>query len=79
MASVDQQLAERFRCSKCGAQQGATQRFSASGTGLSKLFDIQYKQFIVASCQNCGYAELYNPAVLEGKRNLSTVLDVLFG
>ncbi|QRV17313.1 hypothetical protein JMJ58_11680 [Haloterrigena salifodinae] len=32
---------------------------SASGTGLSKLFDIQNRQFMVVSCTNCGYSELY--------------------
>jgi len=30
------------------------------------------------SCKNCGFTELYNPEVLEGKRTLGSILDVLF-
>ena len=77
--SIDQELARRFRCQKCGYQGGSSKRFAATGTGLSKLFDIQHNQFLTVSCQNCGYTEMYNPQILEGKNRGSDVLDLLFG
>ncbi|NOU90570.1 hypothetical protein GC102_33265 [Paenibacillus sp. LMG 31460] len=48
---------------------------------LSKMFDIQNNHFLFVSCENCGYVEVYNPNVLEGKSRgqLGTVLDILFG
>ena len=77
--SVDDELANRFVCTKCKSSGGAVKRFAATGTGLSKLFDIQHNKFIAVSCQNCGYTEVYNPAILEGTSRLGDVLDVLFG
>jgi predicted nucleic-acid-binding Zn-ribbon protein len=77
--TLEDQFATRFRCEKCESAGGTVKRFAASGTGLSKLLDIQHNQFIAVSCRNCGYTEIYNPEVLEGKRQLGNVLDVLFG
>jgi predicted nucleic-acid-binding Zn-ribbon protein len=77
--SLEDQIALRFRCDKCENVGGTVKRFAASGTGLSKLLDIQHNQFIAASCRNCGYTEIYNPEVLEGKRQVGNILDVLFG
>ncbi len=52
-----------------------------TGTGLSKMFDIQHNHFLFVSCEGCGYVEVYDPSVLEGKSRgeLGTVLDILFG
>ncbi|EMA02445.1 hypothetical protein C439_07680 [Haloferax mediterranei ATCC 33500] len=33
---------------------------ATTGSGLSKFFDIQNRQFTVVSCANCGYSELYS-------------------
>jgi predicted nucleic-acid-binding Zn-ribbon protein len=43
------------------------------------MLDIQHNHFVVVACQNCGYAEMYDEAVLGGKGNLGNVMDVLFG
>ncbi len=77
--SIDDRLAARFICSKCGGSGAEVKRFAATGTGLSKLFDIQHNVFIAVSCRNCGYTEIYNPEILEGKDTASNILDVLFG
>jgi len=77
--SLEDQFALRFVCVKCDSSGAVTKRISASGTGISKLFDIQHNQFIAVSCRGCGYTEIYNPEVLEGKRHLGSILDVLFG
>ena len=43
------------------------------------MLDVQHNRFIAVSCENCGFTELYNPEMLEGKSRLGDVLDVLFG
>lgn len=77
--SLDSQLASRFVCAKCQSTGAVVKRFSAAGTGLSKMFDIQHNVFITVSCRKCGFTEMYNPEILEGKDHLSNILDVLFG
>ena len=46
-------------CPKCGHTETETDEIATSGTGLSKMFDIQNRSFQVVSCTNCGYSELY--------------------
>ena len=75
---LDTALAERFVCSKCESKGGKTKRFAATGTGLSRMLDIEQHLFIAVSCKNCGYTEIYNPDMLEDRDDLSAVLDALF-
>ena len=76
--NLEDQMATRFKCGKCSGSGAVVKRISMSGAGLSKLLDIQHNQFITVSCSNCGYTEVYNPEVLEGKRHLGSILDILF-
>lgn len=46
-------------CPKCGSEGTETDEIATSGTGLTKLFDVQNRKFVVVSCANCGYSELY--------------------
>jgi hypothetical protein len=46
-------------CAKCGHTETEVDDIATSGTGLSKMFDIQNRTFTVVSCTNCGYSELY--------------------
>ncbi|GGE67646.1 zinc ribbon domain-containing protein [Priestia taiwanensis] len=62
-------------CIKCGHTEATVKEIATTGTGLSKLFDIQHNQFKVVSCKNCGYSELYNKKSSTG----SNVLDFFFG
>jgi predicted nucleic-acid-binding Zn-ribbon protein len=51
-----------------------------SGTGLSRLLDIQHNRYVFASCNNCGYSEVYNLDILAGRKdNVGNILDVIFG
>jgi uncharacterized protein len=77
--NLEEQFSTRFKCPKCLQSGATTKRISTAGTGLSKIFDIEHNQFVTVSCKNCGYTEVYNPEVLEGKRTLGSILDVLFG
>ena len=77
--NLEEQFATRFKCTKCQSQGALTKRISTAGPGISKILDIEHNQFVSVSCKNCGYTEIYNPEVLEGKRTLGSILDVLFG
>jgi predicted nucleic-acid-binding Zn-ribbon protein len=49
-----------------------------TGTGLSRLFEIQKHRYAFVSCTRCGYTETFNLRILEGKDNVGTFLEVLF-
>lgn len=76
---LDSEFAERFKCCKCNHTVARVKRIGTTGTGLSKLMDIQHNTFIAVSCGRCGYTEFYNSEVLEGNSCLGSVLDGLFG
>ena len=62
-------------CMKCGSKNADQKEVSMTGTGLSKMFDIQHNQFIVVYCKKCGYSEFYNKQA----STASNVLDLFFG
>jgi uncharacterized protein len=62
-------------CVKCGSRDAAQKEVAMTGTGLSKMFDIQHNQFIVVYCKNCGYSEFYNKKASA----TSNILDLFFG
>jgi len=66
---------EEKRCIKCGGTEAATKEIAATGTGLSKMFDIQHNHFTAVYCKNCGYTELYQ----KGSSTSSNVIDFFFG
>ncbi|MGH2544646.1 MAG: zinc ribbon domain-containing protein [Ardenticatenaceae bacterium] len=79
MAQVETLLAQEFACPRCEHKGAQVERLAMSGTGFSRFFDIQPYRFAFASCTNCGYTEVYNLKMLEGKDDLGTFLDILFG
>ncbi|MGE8206441.1 zinc ribbon domain-containing protein [Heyndrickxia sp. NPDC080065] len=62
-------------CIKCGSTNAAKKEVAMTGTGLSKMFDIQHNQFIVVYCENCGYSEFYH----KKSSTASNVIDFFFG
>ncbi|MFD2760081.1 zinc ribbon domain-containing protein [Lentibacillus juripiscarius] len=62
-------------CVKCGSTDAEQKEVAMSGTGLSKMFDVQNNQFLVVSCKNCGYSEFYNKKSSAG----SNIFDFFFG
>lgn len=75
---VEQRLAEAFVCAKCGHHGANVQQLAMSGTGLSRLFEIQPYRYAFASCTGCGYTEIYDLDTLAGRDDLGKVLDILF-
>ncbi|MFD2611070.1 zinc ribbon domain-containing protein [Paenibacillus gansuensis] len=80
-ASIEEAIQFKFKCAKCGYTECRTKEVAMSGTGLSKLLDVEYNHYLFVSCEQCGFVEVYNPDVLRGHTSgqLSTVLDILFG
>lgn len=61
---------EKKGCVKCGCTEVGTKEIAVTGTGLSKIFDVQNNQFLVVYCKNCGYSEFYN-------RETSTIDNII--
>jgi hypothetical protein len=78
MATVDEKIKHAFVCPKCKHQGAVIENLSMSGTGLSRLFEMQPYRYAFVSCTNCGYTEVYNLDILEGADDLGGLLDVLF-
>ena len=78
MSRTDQLLAEKFVCSHCDSKHGRVERLAMSGTGLSRLLEIQAHRYAFVSCTNCGFTEVFNLRTLEGKDDLGSFLEVLF-
>ena len=62
-------------CIKCGSRDTSTKDVAMTGTGLSKMFDIQNNSFTVVFCKNCGYSEFYN----KNTSTASNIIDLFFG
>lgn len=62
-------------CYKCGSMNAGQKEVATTGTGLSKLFDVQHNQFLVVYCKDCGYSEFYNKESSAG----SNILDLFLG
>ena len=78
MARVEDHLAQVFICGKCRQQGAHVERLAMSGTGISRLFEVQPYRYAFASCSNFGYTEVYNLRTLEGKDDLGSFLEILF-
>lgn len=62
-------------CIKCGSTEAGQKEIATTGTGLSKLFDVQHNRFLVVYCKNCGYSEFYN----KESSTAGNILDLFFG
>lgn len=78
MSKIEDHLAKEFVCQHCKQQGAHVERLSMSGTGFSRLLEIQPYRYAFVSCHNCGYTEVFNLKMLEGKDNVGTFLDILF-
>lgn len=75
---VEEALAQEFTCPRCEQVGAHVEKLAMSGTGLSRLLEIQAYRYAFVSCHNCGYTEVYNLRTLEGKDDLGTFLEILF-
>lgn len=78
MATTMGMISEAFQCPKCEEAGAHVEKLAMSGTGISRLLEIQPYRYAFASCNNCGYTEIYNLKTLEGRDNLGEFLEILF-
>jgi len=64
---------EEKGCPKCGHKEADVDQVATTGVGLTKLFDLQNRQFYAVSCANCGYTEFYR------SRDGDVVVDLFLG
>ncbi|MBN9656335.1 zinc ribbon domain-containing protein [Halobacillus sp. GSS1] len=62
-------------CIKCGSTDAGKKDVSMTGSGLSKMMDVQNNKFTVVYCKNCGYSEFYN----QNASKAGNILDFFFG
>ena len=80
MKKIEREIESRFVCAKCRSTGAEVKSLAMSGTGLSRLLDLQHNRYVFASCNNCGFTEVYNLDILAGKRDDAlNILDVIFG
>jgi len=80
MNDIERQLSARFVCAKCHSTGANVKSLAMTGTGLSKIIDLQHNRYAFASCHNCGYTEVYDLDKLSGgKDTLGNILDLIFG
>jgi predicted nucleic-acid-binding Zn-ribbon protein len=77
--SVEAAFKARFRCVRCRSRQCQVKRIAATGTGISRLFNLELNRFISVSCQQCAHVDLFDLDVLEGRGRLADAIDLLFG
>ncbi|MGO4374084.1 zinc ribbon domain-containing protein [Paenibacillus sp. MCAF20] len=78
--SLEDHIISSFTCVKCKCEECGIKEVAMTGTGLSKLMDIQHNHYLFVSCLDCGYVEVYDPDILRQKKSgkLGTGLDILF-
>ena len=80
MKKIEGEIESRFVCAKCRSTGAEVKSLAMSGTGLSRLLDLQHNRYVFASCINCGFTEVYNLDILAGKRDDAlNILDIIFG
>ena len=80
MKRAEKLLAEEFVCRYCNKSGANVERLAMSGTGISRLLEIQPYRYAFVSCCNCGYTEVYDLDKLSGgKDTVRNILDAIFG
>jgi predicted nucleic-acid-binding Zn-ribbon protein len=48
-----------YQCIKCGHREYEIDEFRATGSFLTKIFDVQNQRFTTVTCTRCRYTEIY--------------------
>lgn len=79
MKDIEKEIESRFVCTKCRSNGARVKSLAMTGTGISRILDFQHNRYIFASCNNCGYTEVYNLDTLSGgKDKVGNILDLIF-
>lgn len=61
-------------CPKCGHDSATVDDVATTGTGVTRLLDLQNRTFTAVVCDRCGYTEFYNQRTRD-----RVILDLFFG
>ena len=59
-------LGRMFVCAACKSCGGKVRRVATTGSGISRVFDIQSKDFVAITCQFCKAVQLYDSPEFNG-------------
>ena len=78
---VGDEIAARFRCPKCGNNGAIVKKLAMTGANLlDRWLNWQRNKYYFVTCSNCGYTEVYDAEILDGKKGkLADLLDLIFG
>jgi predicted nucleic-acid-binding Zn-ribbon protein len=80
LSQIEKEIESRFKCAKCHHTGAGVKSLAMTGTGLSRFLDLQHNRYVFASCNNCGYTEVYDLDKLSGgKDTVVNILDAIFG
>ena len=80
MKSIEKEIESRFKCPKCHNTGSSVKSLAMTGTGFSKILNLQHSRYTFATCSNCGYTEVYDLDKLSGgKDTVGNILDAIFG
>ena len=80
MDKIEKEIASRFKCTKCHNTGASVKSLAMTGTGVSRFLNVQHNRYIFATCDNCGYTEVYDLDKLSGgKDTVRNILYVIFG
>ena len=80
MSKIEKEIESRFKYAKCHNTGASVRSLAMTGTGFSKILNFQHNRYTFASCNNCGYTEVYDLDKLSGgKDTVGNVLDLIFG
>ena len=79
MKDIEKEIESRFVCAKCHSNGATVKSLAMTGTGISKFLDIQHNRYTFASCNSCGYTDVYNLDILKGSKDkVGNILDIIF-
>lgn len=52
-------VSSKWKCPKCQCHEYDTDTIATTGSGWSKIFDMQNRKFTAVTCVNCTYTEFY--------------------
>ena len=61
----------KYLCPKCGNKQFETGEMRATGSFMTKLFNIQSRKFTTVTCTKCSYTEFFAAS----SNQLGNILD----
>ena len=65
----------QYSCDKCHTTTFKPGEIRTTGSGISRLFNLQNQKYQTVSCTNCGFTELYR---LDGS-GFGNVVDLFIG